>query len=136
MKNGYWWVSLWLPSLLQVGCSSDAAVGDSEGTGTLQAGLSGAAAAQLNDLRAKHDVAQIHYVVVRKDQQCTAKPVLAEATVVLEDESLPKSLLPDGGGAKHPFGDALFVLAPGQYTVCATPLKASGAPSEECPTTS
>jgi PKD domain len=131
MNNSYLWVSILLPSLVLVGCS-DAAGGEGEGTGTLQAALNGTTQ---SDLRSKHDVAKIRYDVLFKGQACTDKP-LAEVTVALEDESLPSSLLPDGGSTQHPFGDALIVLAAGQYTVCATPLTAKGAPSAECPTTS
>lgn len=61
---------------------------------------------------------------------------MAETTVALEAESLPTSLLRDGGGGEHSFGDALMVLAVGQYTVCATPLTAAGKPSAQCATTS
>jgi len=135
MKNSYWWVSLLLPSLLQMGCS-DAAGGEAEGTGTIQVALSAAGSAQLSELRAKHDVAAIHYVVLFRGQACTDRPALAEATVALEDESVPPAFLPEGGGAKHPFGDALFVLAAGQYTICATPITAADAGSIDCPTTS
>jgi hypothetical protein len=133
MKQSFWWASILLPCLVSIGCSDGPASQEGEGTGTLQAALSSSAQ---NELRVKHDVAKIHYVVVFRGQPCSTRPALAEAKVVLEDESAPQSLLPDGGGAKHPFGDALFVLAAGQYTVCATPLTASGAPSADCPTTS
>src|SRR5882672_12294897 len=118
MNSSYLWVSLLLLGPLYAGCS-DAAGSADEGTGTLRAALSSSASAQQNDLRSEHDVAQIHYVVVFRGQACTDTP-LAETTVVLEDESLPTSLLRDAG-ANHPFGDALIVLAAGQYTVCATP---------------
>lgn len=135
MNNSYLWASLFLVAPLYAGCSDAAGGSDADGeTGTLQAALGGSGAAQQNDLRSKHDVAKIHYVVVFRGQACTDKP-LAEMTVDLEDLSLPTSLLPEGG-ANHPFGDALIVLAAGQYTVCATPLTRSGAPSAECAPTS
>jgi hypothetical protein len=86
----------------------------------------------------RHDVTQIHFVVVPRGEPCSFLPVIAEATVPLELETLPPfspdggSILPDGGGGDHPFADAFIVLNGGQFNVCATPLTASGDPSSEC----
>jgi hypothetical protein len=85
-----------------------------------------------------HDVTQIHFVVVPRGQPCSFLPVIAEATVLLQPETLPPfspdggSILPDGGGGNHPFADAFMVLNGGQFNVCATPLTDTGDPSSEC----
>jgi hypothetical protein len=133
MNDSYLWVGLLLPSLLQAGCAEGRAGADDEGTGTLRAALN-TGSASLNELRAKHDVTQIRFIVVLKGQRCTENP-LAKVTVSLEDEALPPGVLRDAG-ANHSFSDALMVLPVGQYNVCATPLTAAGLPSADCPTTS
>jgi hypothetical protein len=73
----------------------------------------------LNDLRTKHEVTQIRFVVVPRGAPCTDKP-LAEVTVSID----------------HSLGDALIVLPAGPYNVCAIPLNSAGRPSADCPTTS
>ncbi len=77
----------------------------------------------------RHDVTAIHYKVVDESGTCSDAP-LAETTSALEIEQLPGSVLPSGAGA-HGGADGLFVLPPGNYRVCATPMSADG-PSQEC----
>jgi hypothetical protein len=114
--------------LFVAGCSNEAVSERPDTTGTLRAALS----IQLPDgAGPTHDVAKIHYVVVKMGQRCT-DTALAEATVDLETEPLPKQFLPDGGGAAHSFSDALVVLAPGTYTVCAMPLTKADKASQFC----
>jgi hypothetical protein len=134
MNNSHWWVGLLLPCVLQTGCSDGSdGTSEAEGTGTLRAALS-TDSGTINELRTKHDVTQIDFVVVFRGVPCTDKP-LAEAKVSLENESLPNGIVRDAG-PNHPFSDALIVLPAGQYNVCATPLTAAGLPSADCPTTS
>src|SRR3970040_1104819 len=68
-----------------------------------------------------HDVAAVRYTVVGADQSCADAPV-AGTTVGLEEEALTGSVQPAGAGSNHAFSDALFVLATGDYRVCAAPL--------------
>jgi hypothetical protein len=77
----------------------------------------------------RHDVTAIQYVVVDASGTC-GDPPLAQATSPLEVEALPGSVLPPGAGT-HAGADGLFVLPPGNYRVCATPL-AGGGPSQAC----
>ncbi len=78
----------------------------------------------------QHDVDSIHYKVVSATDDCSADAI-DETTVPIEAETLSLSLQPAGAGDNHPFGDALFVLAPGEYRVCATPMNGEN-PSSEC----
>ncbi|MEZ4269436.1 MAG: hypothetical protein R3F39_24005 [Myxococcota bacterium] len=79
-----------------------------------------------------HGVTDIGYVVVHASETCAGTPI-ATATRPIEAEPLPIHLEGDPpGGDAHPFGDALFVLPPGDYRVCATPLLADGSPSPDC----
>lgn len=81
-----------------------------------------------------HDVKKIRYRVVEANdpEGCDGEAV-AQKTVSLEQENLPTSLDPDDGdGEQHRFGDAFFVLPPGDYLVCADPLQQDGDSSEEC----
>jgi hypothetical protein len=80
----------------------------------------------------RHDVTAVYYKVVDANSTCSDPPI-AETTSTLEDEDLPGSVLPPGAGA-HPGADGLFVLPPGNYRVCATPMGAGG-PSLECAST-
>ncbi len=75
-----------------------------------------------------HDVAAIHVKVVAGGADCDAEAI-AEQVVPLEEEFLPEHL---AMGGNHPFADALFVLEPGDYHVCAQPLTEDGDPSEAC----
>jgi hypothetical protein len=77
----------------------------------------------------QHDVTSVRFDVVTAGGSCD-DPALATRTVTLESEPLPASVSGAGSGM-HQFADGLFVLAPGQYLVCATPLAAAG-PSADC----
>jgi hypothetical protein len=77
-----------------------------------------------------HDVTGARFDVVLPDQDCDGEPLLTK-TVSLEDEALPESLADSG---THAFADALFVLPPGSYRVCATPLAGEEASAECGPT--
>ncbi|WP_438026724.1 hypothetical protein [Sorangium sp. So ce233] len=78
-----------------------------------------------------YDVSAINIRVVNAYESCYYGEAVAEATVSLEEEALPADLSPSGG-ENHPFADALFVLPPGDYWVCATPQTDVGAPSSYC----
>jgi mono/diheme cytochrome c family protein len=77
----------------------------------------------------QHDVDAVRFDVVAAGGSCDS-PALATKTLPLESEPLPASVAGAGAGM-HQFADGLFVLAPGSYLVCATPL-AAGAPSQGC----
>ncbi|HWA78039.1 MAG TPA: hypothetical protein VG937_37145 [Polyangiaceae bacterium] len=77
-----------------------------------------------------HDVAAVRFDVVPPDGGCDGVPI-ATQTVPLEAEPAPGSL-EGGGSASHHFASSLFVLAPGQYRTCATPLSADTEPSVSC----
>jgi hypothetical protein len=77
-----------------------------------------AASLQLADLRG--DVSSVQVAVLPAGASCTDTSV-AVANALLEAEALPTSLA-QGAGGFRPFADALFVLAPGNYHVGATPL--------------
>jgi hypothetical protein len=122
-------------SLLPLGCSSSAtgAGGRSEGeehTGTLKLAVSSGADT--------HGVTQIAFVVVHPGQPCPTGFLVEAEIVPLQKETLPPfspdggSVLPEGGGGNHPFGDAFFVLNPGQFTVCAVPEDDAGNPVTTC----
>ena len=111
-------------SLLVAACSGqDNGSREGEGEmGTVRAALTSASA---------HDVVSVAYKVVDAAGDCSG-PAIAQTTVVLEDENLPTSVQPAGGGDSHRFADALFTVPPGSYLVCATPLAAGGGASAEC----
>ncbi|HKQ71294.1 MAG TPA: PKD domain-containing protein [Polyangiaceae bacterium] len=133
MNKANWLGSLVVVGVLHLGCSDEGlGASEAEHSGTLQAALSGIGPTRQEGAT---DVARIKYAVVRQGQSCTDPP-LATTTIGLEEEPLPQSLSPDGGGANHSFSDALMVLPPGQYKVCATPLTAQGVPSQQCAATS
>jgi hypothetical protein len=98
--------------------------GDSNEAGSIQAGLTVGSS--------RHDVTAINYKVVDVNSTCNDPP-LAEITSVLETEDLPSGVLPAGSGA-HAGAAGLFVLPPGTYRICATPLGPNG-PSAECAAT-
>lgn len=77
-----------------------------------------------------HDVTAMEVAVVLPDKGCDATPV-ASQYVDLLGLYLPEWLGADGDG--HPFSDALFVMAPGDYKVCITPM-AGQQPSAYCGT--
>lgn len=78
------------------------------------------------------DVTSVQYRVVAADASCDDGEALIERTVDLESESLPQYLLEEGAGDAHSFADAYFVLQPGSYRVCLTPLAEGGALSADC----
>ncbi|MCB9730096.1 MAG: hypothetical protein H6746_16620 [Deltaproteobacteria bacterium] len=79
-----------------------------------------------------HGVTLIGYRVLAAGESCEGEAV-AESVVALEAEPLPAHLEADPpGGDAHPFGDAFFVLPPGDYLVCATPLLDPETPSPDC----
>jgi hypothetical protein len=89
----------------------------------------GSVAAALEVGTVLHDVTAVQFDVVAAGADCTA-PALASKTVPIETEPLPASV--EGGAGKHAFAVGLFVLAPGDYRLCATPLGAAGGPSPDC----
>jgi hypothetical protein len=121
-------------SLLPLACSSKAVEmsgdpNEAEQTGVLQAAL--------GDNGPTHDVVSLQYTVVHSNQTCSDPPVaIRSVPLALDGGSIPPSELPDGSppgaGPAHPFGDAFFVLPPGQYLVCVQPFKAGGGHSNEC----
>lgn len=117
-------VAVW--STMSVGCGNAAHsdMGETEQkTGRLTVECAG--------VTPTHDVTAVAFVVVSPRGTCADDPIASVTTPALESEALPASLLPAGAGTAHPFADGLFVLAPGQYRVCATPLTQTG-PSTEC----
>jgi hypothetical protein len=118
-------------ALLHIGCGDQAAgAGEQpEDIGTLQAALT--------NLAPTNGVGSIEYFITNVQPDagfdfCNTNSPIATKTVPLDTRPLPTSLLPDGSGNMHPFGDALFALAPGQYVVCSVPLNLSGGPSSQC----
>lgn len=85
------------------------------------------AALQLSDLHG--DVTSVRVAVVPSGASCEAPPLFV-AYPGLEAEALPASVA-GSAGSFRPFADALFVLAPGDYRVCATPLAGEQA-SAQC----
>lgn len=81
-----------------------------------------------------HDVASVRFDIVAAGGTCADTPI-ASKTVPLEEEVLPPSVAGAGAGS-HRFADGLFVLAPGTYLACATPLAADGTASQQCAPTS
>ena len=75
------------------------------------------------------DVSGVRFDVVAAESAC-GDDAIATETRALESEALPASLA-GAAGAQRPFADALFVLEPGEYRVCATPLSGD-APSTRC----
>ncbi len=104
-----------------VGCSDD--VGEtSRNAGGPQTGVLKVA---LHEDGA-YDVAGFAYKVVAAGESCDDGEAIAEAVRPLQEEHLP---LLEG---EHPFADAFFILPPGDYHVCATPVQEDGTPSEFC----
>ena len=109
-------------AMLGYGCATatDLDAGDRVGSIT--------AAVELGALA--HDVTGVRFDVLDAASACDGT-VLATETRALESEPLPASLAGDLG-AYRPFADALFVLEPGQYRICATPLAAETVASSRC----
>lgn len=105
------------------GCSSEPLGNPEEsGVGELRAAITSAS---------PHDVASVRYKIVDASASC-ADAAIAETVSVLEAEPLTSTIGPPGQGAAHRFADALFVLASGDYRVCAFPLTGEGSPSFDC----
>ncbi|WP_437287382.1 hypothetical protein [Sorangium sp. So ce406] len=94
---------------------------DSEDNGSIRAALTVGGE--------RHDVTAVHFKVVDLYASCS-DAAIAETTSSLEEEALPGSVVP-AGAANHAGADGLFVLPPGDYRVCVSPLGAEG-PSREC----
>jgi hypothetical protein len=105
------------------GCGGESPGADTEGSlGTLSA------AVELGPTT--HDVAAVRFDIVAADSSCDT-PAIASQTVSLEAEPALGSL--EGAEAvSHHFATGLFVLAPGSYRSCATPLVVDLAPSPVC----
>jgi alpha-tubulin suppressor-like RCC1 family protein len=78
-----------------------------------------------------HDIDRFQFKVLEPDAQCTDRTA-NEVIIRLETKNAPPSALGDGAGASHPFASNLFILQPGEYLLCAAPLRADGTPSREC----
>jgi hypothetical protein len=104
------------------GCASATDLDAREEPGSITAALT------LGELA--HDVTGVRFDVVGAESAC-GDAALTSETRALESEALPASLAGQAG-AHRPFADALFVLEPGQYRVCATPLADGEAASMRC----
>ncbi len=105
-----------------IGCGSDAPLAGREHA---LGEVTGALSVSAEGPGSLHDVISIHYEIVSAASECGTEPIL-ETTVALEAETLPDSVNPVEGAGAHEFTDALFVLAPGDYRICATPMAAEG----------
>jgi hypothetical protein len=137
MKKQSLFVPLLAVALLPLACSSSNGSGSGGAPGVAEQTGTGTLGISIGSIDPAHDVTQIHFAIVLRDDPCTAQPI-AETTVDLQPEPLPPfnpdggSVLPDGGGANHPFADAFIVVPAGTFNVCATPLTKSGQPSAQC----
>jgi len=123
MNRGIPTSSLLLASaLLASGCATATDLDAGERVGSITA------AVELGALA--HDVTGVRFDVLAAESPCDGT-VLATETRALESEPLPATLAGDIG-AYRPFADALFVLEPGQYRICATPLASESRPSNRC----
>ncbi len=109
-------------ALLGYGCATATDLDAGDRVGSITAAVEIGALAQ--------DVTGVRFDVLDAASACDGT-VLATETRALESEPLPASLAGEDG-ANRPFADALFVLAPGQYRICATPLAAETRPSNRC----
>jgi len=110
-------------------CSLTAACADkppeqneSGSTGRLAAALSAGS---------PYDVATVRFRIVSAAQTCTDTP-LFERTIPLRTEHGSNGGESPNPSDTHPSSDVLFVLEPGDYRICAQPLKADSTPSVEC----
>jgi hypothetical protein len=78
-----------------------------------------------------YDVAAVRFRIVSAAQTCTDTP-LFERTIPLRTDHGSNSGEPPNSSDTHPSSDVLFVLEPGDYRICAQPLKADSTPSVEC----
>lgn len=108
-------------ALTLLGCALQDDVPSAENVGKIDVALSGAGP--------MHDVEGVHFAVVEASQSCDAAP-LVDTTI---GDDRPSVMLDPsvGSGADHAFANTLFVLPPGSYRVCATPLAIDG-PSARC----
>jgi hypothetical protein len=113
-------------ALAMVAPACELSKGDSS---TEHSGAMGSIQAALTVGGARHDVTAVHYKVVGASSTC-GDTAIAETTSALEAEALPGGVLPPGSGT-HAGADGLFVLPPGDYRVCATPMSDTE-PSLEC----
>ena len=113
-----------LPSCILAGVALTAC----GGTGGAPSGDAVTGAVQLAAIGSAHDVIDVHFEIV-DGPDCATSPLAASKTVSIESETLDPAL---GQGDGHRFSDALFVLPPGGYFACATPLRLGGAPSAIC----
>jgi len=117
-----------LLSLSAIGCFVQGCANLGDGDDPEQEPLGRISAAlQLADLFG--DVSGVRVAVVPSEASCES-PALHVAERGLEGQALPGSQA-QGAGSFRPFADALFVLAPGHYRVCATPV-AGEQPSARC----
>ena len=113
------WVSA-IAGLAAISCGTSTRFDASHGTGQLRVALQSGAAL--------HDVTAVRFEIVPEDAECGSQP-LAARSVAIDGDGFAEA--GSGPETRHPFSDALFVLAPGTYHACATPL-ADDAPSSEC----
>jgi hypothetical protein len=93
-------------------------------------GASGSLSAAIEFGTSTHDVTGVRFDIVPADSGCDATAI-ASRTVPLEAEPAPGSV--EGGQpVTHHFASSLFVLAPGQYRTCATPLAGDAVSSAVC----
>jgi hypothetical protein len=90
------------------------------------AGEAGQVSAALSFSGSRHDVTSMAFRVVASGADC-ASAAFASATVVI-----PASADAADGGAGGTLVGTMFMLAPGAYGICATPLADGGAPSAFC----
>jgi hypothetical protein len=118
-------------SVLSIGfglaCTADTGARGGEVGG--EVGPSVLRAALVADLGDK-DVTGVAYRIVAASDDCTDPP-LATGSADLLEQAFPNNLGPAGTGPLHAFAAELFVLPPGSYRVCATPL-AGVLPSMDC----
>jgi hypothetical protein len=77
-----------------------------------------------------HDVTAVRFDLVAPDGGCDSA-ALATLSVPVEAELLPAAISGEEA-ASHHFASGLFTVVPGDYRVCATPLRADSSPSADC----
>jgi hypothetical protein len=110
--------------VLGVSCSLLSACGE-QGPGN--DGPTGRLGATIEASSTANDATAVRVDVVSSEEDCDAEPMFTK-TVSLAAGTLPES---DAGPVARAFAGALFVLLPGSYRVCATPLAGEN-PSEQC----